>query len=487
LEDKQVPAIKFYNRPAVPMEMHKVKIVQKLNLLPARQRLGKIYEAGFNTFLLHNGDIFMDMLTDSGVNAMSDEMQAAMLRADDAYAGSETFYRMNAKLTEIFGIRHLLPAHQGRAAEHIINLHFIKPGNCVIMNYHFTTSKAHVTRLGGRVEELVCDEGLATKSDLPFKGNIDINKVKACIEREGAANIPYIRMEAGTNLIGGQPVSYANMKAVTDLAKEHGIPTVLDASLLQDNLYFIKLREKAMKDKSLREITRMIADLFDIIYFSGRKFGFGRGGGILVRDEELFHAMEDYVTMFEGFLTYGGMSVKEMEAMIVGFEETMDFDIISQGPQFIDHCVRQLDELGVPMVTPGGGLGAHINARYFVDHIPSEQYPAGSLVAALYLCGGIRGMERGTLSEERNPDGSERIASVEMVRLAFPRRVFTFSQTEYVIDRVKWLYDHRHLVGGLRFVHEPKTLRFFTGRLEPIGNWPEKLIEAYIADFGEDQ
>ncbi|HHV60537.1 MAG TPA: tryptophanase [Clostridiaceae bacterium] len=482
-----MPAIKFYNRPAVPMEMHKVKIVQKLNLLPARQRLEKMHEAGFNTFLLHNGDIFMDMLTDSGVNAMSDEMQAAMLRADDAYAGSETFYRMNAKLTEIFGIKHLLPAHQGRAAEHIINLHFIKPGNCVIMNYHFTTSKAHVTRLGGRVEELLCDEGLVTKSDLPFKGNIDLNKVKACIEREGAANIPYIRIEAGTNLIGGQPISYENMKAATDLAREHGIATVLDASLLQDNLYFIKVREESMKDKSIREITRMIADLFDVIYFSGRKFGFGRGGGILVRDEKLFHAMEDYVTMFEGFLTYGGMSVKEMEAMIVGFEETMDFDIISQGPQFIDHCVRQLDELGVPMVTPGGGLGAHINARQVLDHVPSDQYPAGSLVAALYLCGGIRGMERGTLSEERNPDGSERIASVEMVRLAFPRRVFTFSQTEYVIDRVKWLYDHRHLVGGLRFVHEPKTLRFFTGRLEPIGNWPEKLIEAYIADFGEDQ
>ena len=482
-----MPEIKFYNRPAVPMEMHKVKVVQKLTLLPARQRLQKMQEAGFNTFLLHNGDIFMDMLTDSGVNAMSDEMQAAMLRADDAYAGSETFYRMNDKLTELFGMKHLLPAHQGRAAEHIINLRFIKPGSCVIMNYHFTTSKAHVTRLGGRVEELVCDEGLITKSDLPFKGNIDLNKVKACIEREGAENIPYIRIEAGTNLIGGQPVSYENMKAVTDLAKEYGIPTVLDASLLQDNLYFIKVREESMKDKSIREITRMIADLYDVIYFSARKFGFGRGGGILVRDEELFHSMEDYVTMFEGFLTYGGMSVKEMEAMIVGFEETMDMDIISQGPQFIDHAVRQLDALGVPMVTPGGGLGAHINARQVVDHIPSEQYPAGSLVAALYLCGGIRGMERGTLSEERNPDGSERIASVEMVRLAFPRRVFTLSQTEYVIDRVKWLYDHRHLVGGLRFVHEPKSLRFFTGKLEPVSDWPQKLIEAYIADFGEDQ
>ena len=482
-----MPNIKFYSRNPVPMEMHKVKIVQKLNLLPARQRLEKLRQAGFNTFMLHNGDIFMDMLTDSGVNAMSDNMQSAMLRADDAYAGSETFYRMNDKLTEIFGIKHLLPTHQGRACEHILAQHFVKAGNCVIMNYHFTTSKAHITRLGAHVEELVRDEGLVPKSDLPFKGNIDIDKVKACIAAEGADNIAFMRLEAGTNLIGGQPISYANMKEATELAKANGIPTVLDASLLQDNLYFIKVREESMQDKSIREITRMIADLFDIIYFSGRKFGFGRGGGILVRDEEMFHAMEDYITMFEGFLTYGGMSVKEMEAMIVGFDETMDLDIISQGPQFIAHCVKELDALGVPMITPGGGLGAHIDARQMVGHIPAEEYPAGSLVAALYLCGGIRGMERGTLSEERNPDGSEHIASVEMVRLAFPRRVFTLSQTEFVIDRVKWLYDHRHMVGGLRFVHEPKTLRFFTGRLEPVSDWPEKLLEAYIADFGEDQ
>ncbi|MDO4740051.1 MAG: tryptophanase [Eubacteriales bacterium] len=482
-----MPEIKFYNRPAVPMEMHKVKIVQKLNLLPAKERLARMKEAGFNTFLLHNGDIFMDMLTDSGVNGMSDNMQAAMLHADDAYAGSETFYRMRDKLEEIFGIGNLLPTHQGRACEHIIAQHFVKPGSVVLMNYHFTTSKAHVTRLGGSVEELVKDEGMVTQSTLPFKGNIDMEKVKASIAQHGAENIAYLRLEAGTNLIGGQPISYENMKEATEYAKAHGIITVLDASLLQDNLYFNKIREEALKDKSIREITRMIADLFDIIYFSARKFGFGRGGGILVRDEQLFHDMEDYIPMFEGFLTYGGMSVKEMEALVVGFEETMDFDIISQGPQFIGHAVKVLSELGVPMVTPGGGLGAHIDARKVMDHIPGDQYPAGALVAALYLCGGIRGMERGTLSEERNADGSERIAQVEMVRLAFPRRVFTLSQTEYVIDRVKWLYDHKHLVGGLRFVHEPKTLRFFTGKLEAIGDWPEKLVEAYIADFGEDQ
>lgn len=355
------------------------------------------------------------------------------------------------------------------------------------MNYHFTTAKAHVTSLGGKVEELVSDAGLVTASDLPFKGDMDLDKLRACIEREGAENIAYLRMEAGTNLIGGQPVSYANMKAATDIAREYGIPTVLDASLLQDNLYFIKTREDGMKEKSIREITRMIADLYDLVYFSGRKFGFGRGGGCMVRDEKMFHAMEDYVTMYEGFLTYGGMSVKEMEALIVGFEESMDFDVISQGPQFIRHCINELVKCGVPMVTPSGGLGAHINAREMAPHIPDEEHPAGAVTVAMYLCGGIRGMERGTLSEERNADGTEHIAAVEMIPLAFPRRVFTLSQTEYVIDRVKWLYDHRHLIGGLRFVHEPATLRFFTGTLEPTSDWPEKLVEAYVADFGEDQ
>lgn len=482
-----MPAIKFYDHEPIPMEMHKVKIVQQLNLLPADERLEKMRKAWFNTFKLHNVDIFMDMLTDSGVNAMSDKMLAGMMMPDDAYAGSESFYRMRAKLRQIFGMKYCLPAHQGRACENILADRFVKPGSCVIMNYHFTTAKAHITRLGGHVEELVRDEGLIPKSDLPFKGDIDLEKLEECIEREGADNVAFMRLEAGTNLIGGQPVSVDNFKDACAIARKHGILTVLDASLLQDNLYFIKVRDESRKDMSVRDITREIADQFDIIYFSARKFGFARGGAIMIRDKALFHSMEDLITMYEGFLTYGGMSVREMEAMTVGFDESMEMDVISQGPLFIQHCVDKLDEYGVPVITPGGGLGAHLDAMQFVDHIPQDQYPAGALTCALYLCGGIRGMERGTLSEERNPDGSERFASMELVRLALPRRVFTLSQVEYVIDRVKWVYDHRDMIGGLRFVHEPATLRFFTGKLEPVSDWPEKLIAAYKEQFGEDQ
>ena len=249
-----MPEIKFYSQEPVPVEMHKVKIVQQLNLLPARERLVKMKEAGFNTFGLHNGDIFMDMLTDSGVNAMSDNMLAGMMRADDAYAGSETFFKMNRVLTDIFGMKYCLPAHQGRACENILAVRFVKPGNCIIMNYHFTTAKAHITRVGGRVEELVIKEGLESRSDLPFKGNIDLKALEECIIKETPENVPFVRIESGTNLIGGQPISYENMKAATDICKKYGILSVLDASLLQDNLYFIKTREKGMEDKTIPEL-----------------------------------------------------------------------------------------------------------------------------------------------------------------------------------------------------------------------------------------
>lgn len=477
--------IQMYKGEQIPVEMHKVKTVQKISLLPVEVRAQKMLDAGYNTFMLHNKDIFMDMLTDSGVNAMSDRAQAAMLTADDAYAGSETFYKMQEKCSEIFGFDYLLPAHQGRACENIIATHFVKAGMSCIMNYHFTTFKAHVQRVGGRIIELVSDEGMESTSDLPFKGNFDLDKLRAAIRSETPEKIALLRVESGTNLIGGQPISYENMKAATDIARENGIVCVLDASLLQDNLYFIKTREKGMQDKSIREITRMIASLFDLIYFSARKLGFARGGAILVRDDAMYESVKDLIPMYEGFLTYGGMSVKEMEAIIVGLDETMDMDVISHGPQFIEYMVRKLDEYGIPVVTPAGGLGAHIDARAFCDHITPEEYPAGALTAALYIAGGIRGMERGTMSEEREPDGSEHIAACELLRLALPRRVFTLSQVEYAIDRVKWLYDNRRLIGGLRFVREPAALRFFTGVLEPVSDWPQKLVQKFRKDFGD--
>ena len=477
--------IKFMSGENIPLEMHKVRIVQKLYLPTVEQRQANMKAAGNNTFLLQNKDVFIDMLTDSGVNAMSDNQQSAMLRADDAYAGSATFTRLEEKLTEIFGTKYYLPTHQGRAAENILAETYVHPGDVVPMNYHFTTTKAHITRLGGTVEELICDEGLESFNDYPFKGNFNIEKLRALIEKVGPDKIPFVRIEAGTNLIGGQPLSLQNIKEVSAVCREYGVRAVLDASLLQDNLYFIKTREEACKDITIREITREIADAVDIIYFSARKLGFARGGGICTNSEAECLRMKELIPVYEGFLTYGGMSVREMEAIVVGLDETMDEDIISQGPQFIRYMVDELKVAGVPVITPAGGLGCHIDVKQFLPHVPQEQYSAGALAAAIYIAGGIRVMERGTMSEQREPDGSEHLAAMELVRLAVPRRVYTLSQIKYVIDRVKWLYENRELVGGLKFVEEPAVLRFFFGRLEPVGDWQDKLVAKFRADFGD--
>ncbi|MCP9629810.1 tryptophanase [Rhodopseudomonas palustris] len=477
--------VKFYGNETVPLEMHKVRIVQKLSLPPVERRLEKITEAGNNTFLLKNDDVFLDMLTDSGVNAMSDRQQAAMLVADDSYAGSATYTRLETKLREIFGMNYFLPTHQGRACEHILAKVFVSPGKVVPMNYHFTTTKAHITLQGGTVEELVTDAGLEVVSANPFKGNMDIAKLRVAIAQHGADNIAFVRMESGTNLIGGQPVSLANLADVSNVCKEHGIPLVLDASLLADNLYFNKTREDHCKSLSIREITRRTADLCDIIYFSARKLGCARGGGICIRDRALYEKMRPLVPLYEGFLTYGGMSVREMEALTVGLDETMDEEMINQGPMFIGFMVEQLQERGVPVITPAGGLGCHIDAKRFVDHIPQSQYPAGALASALYIASGIRGMERGTLSEQREPDGSEIFANMELVRLAMPRRVFTLSQVKYAVDRIAWLYANRKLIGGLTFVEEPQVLRFFYGLLKPVSDWQNHLVPKFREDFGD--
>lgn len=477
--------VKFYSGENVPLEMHKVRIVQKLNLVPIERRLEAITEAGNNTFLLKNRDVFMDMLTDSGVNAMSDKQLAAMMEADDSYAGSETFTKLENKIAEIFGKKYFLPAHQGRACENLISQVFVKPGTIVPMNYHFTTSKAHIVLNGGSVEEIIIDEGLQTTSDYPFKGNMDVNKLKALIDNHGADKIAYVRLEAGTNLIGGQPFSLENMKEVSSLCKQFGIMTVLDASLLADNLYFIKTREDKCKDMSIREITREMAELSDIIYFSARKLGCARGGGLCTNDKEVYLKIRELVTLYEGFLTYGGMSVREIEAITVGLEETMDENMINQGPQFIAFMVEELQKKGIPVVTPAGGLGCHINAMEFLDHIPQNQYPAGALASALYIVSGVRGMERGTLSEQRDAEGNETFANMELLRLAMPRRVFTLSQVKYAVDRIAWLYENRKLVGGLNFIEEPSILRFFFGRLEANSDWQSKLVAKFREDFGD--
>ena len=475
--------VQFASGEFVPLEMHKVRVVQKLNLLPVEERLKAVEEAGYNTFLLQNSDVFMDMLTDSGTNAMSDQQVASMMVADDAYAGSASYTRLYEVIVEIFGTEYFLPVHQGRAAEHIISQAYVSKDDVVPMNFHFTTTKAHIELAGGRVVELFTDEGLKIKSDCPFKGNVDIDKLKALIAEVGRENVPYVRMEAGTNLIGGQPFSVANMREVRKVCDDNELLLVFDVSLLAENLYFVKTREEEFKDTDLKTIIRTMCDLADIIYFSGRKISCTRGGGIATKNKEHYLRMRDMVPLFEGFLTYGGMSVREIEAMAVGLRETLDMDMISQSPQFIKYLVDNLDAAGIPVVTPSGGLGCHLDAMGFLPHVPQLEYPAGALGAALFIISGIRGMERGTISMDRDADGNDVPSEVELLRLAMPRRVFTLSQVKFVEDRVKWLYKNRELVGGLEFYDEPKVLRFFVGRLRPTSDWTEKLVAKFREDF----
>jgi len=477
--------VTLFSGESIPLEMHKPRMVQKVNLLPVEERLNTIREAGFNTFLLRSRDVYLDMLTDSGTNAMSENQYAAMMQADDSYAGSETFYRLEKVLQDIFGMKHFLPAHQGRACEHIIARVLVAPGSTALTNFHFTTTKAHISIAGGALEELVSAEGLEITSSLPFKGDIDLDMLTEAIKRLGKDKISFVRLEAGTNLIGGQPISMENIREVSRICRAEGITLVMDASLLADNLYFIKTRDPEFRDTGIIEITREIGRLSDIIYFSGRKLGAARGGGILVNDDKMFTDMRELVPLYEGFLTYGGMSAREMEAMAVGLLETLDIDVISQTPLFVEALCNELQSKGIPVVTPPGGLGCHVDAKQFCPDIPQAQYPAAALSAAFYIAGGFRGMERGTASEQRNDDGTEHFAQMELVRLAMPKRVFSLSQVKYTADRVAWLHKNRGLIGGLVFAEEPKVLRFFFGRLAPIGDWPEKLMKKFREDFGE--
>ncbi len=475
---------KFHSGKDIPLEFPKVRVVRKLHLQPIERRLDAIREAGFNTFRLSTLDVFLDMLTDSGTNAMSDNQVSAMFQADDAYAGSQSFLKLQKAVEDVLGKKYLLPVHQGRAAENIICRTYVKPGDIVPMNYHFTTALAHIQENGGAIAELLYEDALHIKSDNPFKGNINIEKLEECLIENGD-KVPFIRMEASTNLIGGQPFSLQNLMDVRVLADKYNKMLVLDASLIGENAYLIKQREPHWMENSLADIIKAMTGLADLVYFSARKLSSSRGGGICTNQKEIYNKMEALIPLYEGFLTYGGISVREIEAMAVGLQETVDESMISQSPTFIKYFVEELDRLGLPVVTPPGVLGCHVDATQFCAHIPQHEYPAGALAAAFYLISGVRGMERGTISSVRDENGVEIMADVELLRLAIPRRVFTLSQVQYAIDRLVWLYENRELIGGLRFTYEPPVLRFFMGGLEPTSDWPAKLLYKFRQDFGD--
>ena len=476
--------IRLSNGKEIPVEMHKVRIVQKTSLVPIDQRLKAIKEGGYNTFSLRTRDIFMDMLTDSGTNAMSDNQLAAMMVSDDAYAGSESFYKLASAIKDILGFDYVLPVHQGRAAEHLLAKVFVKPGDVIPMNYHFTTTKAHFELAGGTVLEIYRDLALNTQSTELFKGNLDLQKFKDVIKKYGVDKIPFVRMEATTNLLGGQPFSLENLREVKKIATEHKIPLVYDGSLISENAYFIKKREKGYENKSITEIIKEMMSQADIFYLSGRKSSCVRGGFIATNNREVFEKIKPWLPVYEGFLTYGGMSTKEIEAMAVGLREMTDINVAGSAAEFVKYFAERLIDNKIAVVTPPGGLACHVDAKLFLPHLPQSQYPAGALSAAIYIASGVRSMERGTISMDRDASGNEVFSDLELSRLAVPRRVYTMSQIEYVVDRISWLYKHRDLVKGLKFIEEPPVLRFFFGKLEPLDNWGEKLGEAFKKEFG---
>ncbi|MGI6573170.1 MAG: tryptophanase [Fermentimonas sp.] len=477
--------IKFYSGEQIPLELHKVRVVQKTQLVPIERRLEALQEGKFNTYRLTTKDVFIDMLTDSGTNAVSDNQLAAIMQADDAYAGSQSFFRLKQAVEDVLGKRYYLPVHQGRAAENILSHAYVKKGNLVPMNYRFSTLMAHIKQQGGKIVELLYDEAYVIDSTHPFKGNMNIEKLEEVIQINGAKNIPYIRMEASTNLIGGQPFSIQNLRDVRAIADKYNIRLVLDASLLGENAYLVIQREEEFKESTMGEVIQTMTGLADIVYFSARKLSSSKGGGICTNSTDIYKDLSPLIPLFEGFLTYGGISVRELESMAVGLYETLDETMISQSLNFIAYLVNALDANGVPMVKPPGVLGAHLNAMEICKHIPQKEYPAAALAAALFLVSSIRGMERGTMSNQRDEHGNETYADMELVRLAVPRRVFTLSQIKYVIDRVTWLYENRELIGGLRFVEEPPMFRSFMGGLEPVSDWPQKLLEKFREDFGD--
>lgn len=478
--------VKLSSGKEIPMEMHKVRIVQKTDLIPVDERLKAIEEGGYNTFSLRTRDIFIDSLTDSGTNAMSDNQLAAMMVSDDAYAGSESFYKLASAVKDVLRFDYVLPVHQGRAAEHLLAKVYVKPGDIVPMNYHFTTSKAHFELAGGKVVEIFRDEALKTQSTYPFKGNLDLQKFKDLIKKHGANKISFIRMEATTNLLGGQPFSLDNLKEVKKIAADNGILFVYDGSLISENAYFIKKREKEYQDKSIQEIIHEMMSIVDIFYLSGRKSSCVRGGFIATNNKKYYEEIKPWLPVYEGFTTYGGMSTKEVEAMAVGLREMTDLHVAGSAAEFVKYYAERLIEHGIPVVTPPGGLACHVDAMKFLPHLPQGKYPAGALSAAIYIVSGVRTMERGTVSMERDEDGNEVYSDLELARIAVPRRVYTMSHIEYAADRLSWLFKHKDLVGGLKFVEEPPILRFFFGKLEALDSWGANLAEAFKKDFGPE-
>lgn len=451
-------------------EPYKIKVIEPLKITTREERAKALVEAGYNTFLLRSEDVYIDLLTDSGTNAMSDYQWAGMMLGDEAYAGSKNFYHLEEAMRKYYGYKYLVPTHQGRGAEHLISRILIKPGDIIPGNMYFTTTRLHQELAGGTFVDVIIDEAHDPSNTHPFKGNVDLQKLEDLIGKVGAKKIPYISIAGTVNMAGGQPISMENLRQVRELCSRHGIKIIFDATRAVEDAYFIKVREPGYATKSIAEIVKEMCSYTDGCTMSGKKDLLVNIGGFLaVNDEKIFEEARNLVVVYEGLHTYGGLAGRDMEAMARGMEEAMQEDHIRARIGQVEYVGEKLQCLKIPIVLPVGGHAIFLDAKAFLPHLKQVEFPAQSLAAELYLESGIRSMERGIVSAGRNKQtGDHNYPKLELVRLAFPRRVYTQAHCDVTIEAVQSVYEVRDKIKGLRMVYEPTYLRFFQARFEPI-------------------
>ncbi|MBM3310555.1 MAG: tyrosine phenol-lyase [Candidatus Aminicenantes bacterium] len=451
-------------------EPWKIKMVEPLKMLTPDERRQALHEAGFNTFLLRSEDVYIDLLTDSGTSAMSDRQWAGMMLGDEAYAGSRNFYRLEEAIRKYYGYTHIVPTHQGRGAEHLISRALIEPGDFIPGNMYFTTTRLHQELAGGTFVDVIVDQAHNPTDPSPFKGDVDLAKLEALIKKVGAEKIPYVSLAGTVNMAGGQPVSMANVKAVRKMCDRYGIRLYLDATRMAENAFFIQEREAGYGDKSIAEILLEFCSYTDGAWMSAKKDNLVNiGGWLAVNHQDVFEKASNLVVVYEGLHTYGGMAGRDMEAVAIGIEEMVEDAHIHSRVRQVRYLGKLLVNWDIPIVEPVGGHAIFLDAKRFYPHVPQSQFPAQTLAAELYLDSGIRSMERGVVSAGRDPQtGDHRYPALELARLTIPRRVYTQAHMDVVAESVKAVYDAREKTRGLKMVYEPRYLRFFQARFEPL-------------------
>jgi tyrosine phenol-lyase len=450
-------------------EPWKIKMVEPLSVSDRPTRERALAEAGYNTFLLRSADVYIDLLTDSGTSAMSDRQWAGMLLGDEAYAGSRNYYRLEEAVRRHYGYRHVVPTHQGRGAEHLISRTLIHPGDHVPGNMYFTTTRLHQELAGATFHDVIVDEAHDPTSRHPFKGNMDLDKLAALIDEVGAERIPYVSLAGTVNMAGGQPFSMANLRDLRALCDRHGIRILLDATRMVENAFFVQEREPGFADRSIAQILLEACSLTDGAWMSAKKDNLVNiGGWLAVDDDALFEELRNLVVVFEGLHTYGGMAGRDMEAVAIGIEESVQDEHVRSRIGQVRYLGELLTEWGIPIVEPIGGHAIFLDARRFYAHLAQDLFPAQTLAAELYLDSGIRAMERGIVSAGRDPlTGDHKRPALELTRLTIPRRVYTQAHMDVVAESVKACHDAHAEARGLRMVYEPTYLRFFQARFEP--------------------